>query len=363
MYFVGLSPNLRPYDSNLTNFYLWFKSPIGGKIMPPKYEERAKSRIKGFLKRFPDVLAKAEDAGFNESDTRTLVQEVLNTALGYDKFFEITSEFEIKGRYADFAVKLDNKIKFFIEVKAIGSKLTDKDIFQIQSYSASHNLPWMVLTNGRIWRCYHLTSGNPPDIEIVFEVDLLQAKEDLTEATNRLYLLSKEAVWRDAISDFWEVAKATSPTAIAQCLLSEGVLDEIRKELYRTTKQRIDNQTIWEVLTTQIIKGNILSQIIIPSKKARSSKKEVKKKSLPATCFAYVPDPNKPSTWKLRYRNPDGSVSPSHLAGAVAALSPGGFRGKKVNIPEKDLPKVKETLLSAYFEIGTPEKNIPPGIK
>jgi len=293
--------------------------------MPPKYEERAKSRIKGFLKRFPDVLAKAEDAGFNESDTRTLVQEVLNTALGYDKFFEITSEFEIKGRYADFAVKLE--------------------------------------TNGRIWRCYHLTSGNPPDIEIVFEVDLLQAKEDLTEATNRLYLLSKEAVWRDAISDFWEVAKATSPTAIAQCLLSEGVLDEIRKELYRTTKQRIDNQTIWEVLTTQIIKGNILSQIIIPSKKARSSKKEVKKKSLPATCFAYVPDPNKPSTWKLRYRNPDGSVSPSHLAGAVAALSPGGFRGKKVNIPEKDLPKVKETLLNAYFEIGTPEKNIPPGIK
>ena len=118
--------------------------------MPPKYEINAKNRIKTFLKKFSDVLKRAEDAGFNESDTRTLVLEILTSALGYDKFFEITGEFEIKGRYADFAIKLDNKVKFFVEVKAIGSKLSEKDLFQIQSYSASHNLNWMVLTNGRI---------------------------------------------------------------------------------------------------------------------------------------------------------------------------------------------------------------------
>ena len=187
--------------------------------MPPKYELNAKNRIKAFLRRFTDVLSKAEDAGFNESDTRTLVQETLNNALGYDRFFEISSEFEIKGRYADFAIKQDNKVKFFIEVKAIGSKLSEKDLFQIQSYSASHNLPWMVLTTGRLWRCYHLSSGTPPDLEEVFEVDLLEAKEKLNEVTEKLYLLSKEAIWRDTISEYWEIAKATSPSSIAQCLI------------------------------------------------------------------------------------------------------------------------------------------------
>ncbi|RKY02189.1 MAG: restriction endonuclease subunit R, partial [Spirochaetes bacterium] len=131
--------------------------------MPPKYEINAKNRIKSFLKKFGDIIKKAEDSGFNESDTRTLVLEVLTSALGYDKFFEITSEFEIKGRYADFAIKLDNKVKFFIEVKAIGSKLLERDLFQILSYSTGHNLQWMILTTGRIWKCYHITRGNPPE--------------------------------------------------------------------------------------------------------------------------------------------------------------------------------------------------------
>ena len=332
--------------------------------MPPKYEINAKNRIKTFLKKFADVIKKAEDAGFNESDTRTIVLEVLTSALGYDKFFEVTGEFEIKGRYADFAIKLDNKIKFFIEVKAIGSKLSEKDLFQIQSYSASHNLNWMVLTNGRIWKCYHLSQGNPPDVDEAFEADLLS--DDISDTTEKMYLLSKEAIWRDALSDYWQVARASSPTSIAECLLSDRVINEIRKEIYKTMKQKIENELIYEVLTTQIIKGNILSQIKLKPKSKKSEHKKNStplKKGLPAICFAYVPDETKPSTWKLRYRNPDGSVSPSHLAGAVAALSPGGFRGRRVEIPPEDLPEVKKKLLHAHREIGTPEDQIPPGIK
>lgn len=333
--------------------------------MPPKYEINAKNRIKSFLKKFGEVVKKAEDAGFNESDTRTIVLEVLTSALGYDKFFEITGEFEIKGRYADFAIKLDGKIKFFIEVKAIGSKLSERDLFQVQSYSASHNLCWMVLTNGRIWKCYHLSQGNPPEIDEAFELDIIE--DNVNDATEKLYLLSKEAVWRDALSDYWQVARASSPTSIAQCLLSDKVLDEIRREIYRTMKQKLDNSLIFETLTTQVIKGNILSQLKLkPTPQRRPlNKKNVSstRKGLPAICFAYVPDESKPSTWKLRYRNPDGTVSPSHLAGAVAALSPGGFRGRRVDIPLSALPKVKNRLLTAYREIGTPEDQIPPGIK
>jgi len=261
-------------------------------------------------------------------------------------------------------IAYDNKIKFFIEVKAIGSKLSEKDLFQIQSYSASHNLNWMVLTNGRIWKCYHLSQGNPPDVDEAFEADLLS--DDISDTTEKMYLLSKEAIWRDALSDYWQVARASSPTSIAECLLSDRVINEIRKEIYKTMKQKIENELIYEVLTTQIIKGNILSQIKLKPKSKKSENKKNStplKKGLPAICFAYVPDETKPSTWKLRYRNPDGSVSPSHLAGAVAALSPGGFRGRRVEIPPEDLPEVKKKLLHAHREIGTPEDQIPPGIK
>lgn len=294
--------------------------------MPPKYEEKAKARIRKVLKGFQDkgIIKWAEQQGLNESDTRSLVEDVLSNALGYEKLREITREFEVKGHRADFAIKLEGKPRFFIEVKAIGSQLSEKDLFQIQSYSASHNLSWMILTNGRFWKCYHLSSGSPPSVDPVFEVDLLALPEDMSDIAEKLYLLSKEAVWRDKLSDYWEEVKATSPELIAKCLLSEKVLTELKREVYRETKQRITADTLAEVLSTEVVRGSIVEQIpdsLNGVSEVPSPKRQKKKQKLPATCFAYVPDPNKPSTWKLKYRNPDGTVDARRLSAAVASLS------------------------------------------
>lgn len=334
--------------------------------VPPKYEERAKARIKNVLKDFQerDVINWAEQQGLNESDTRSLVEEVLSNALGYEKLREITREFEVKGRYADFAIKIDGKLKLFIEVKSIGSKLNEKDLFQVLSYSASYNLPWMILTNGRIWRCYHLSSGTPPQLELVFEVDLLVPTRELTEVIEKLYLLSKEAMWRDQLSDYWERAKASSPEIVTKCLFSENVVTELKREIYRVTKQRVTPDTLVKVLATQVLRGNLVEQVADQVKRYRKTsvqeKHKKKKRQLPASCFAYVPDPDKPTTWKLRYRNPDGSVDEKHLYAAVASLSPGGFRGRRVEIPDEHLPQVKEKLRQAYAELG---KEIPQGLQ
>ena len=46
----------------------------------------------------------------------------------------------------------------------------------------------------------------------------------------------------------------------------------------------------------------------------------------PATDFAYVPDPEKASTWKLRLSETrPGNVTRAQLGRAAAAFSPGGF--------------------------------------
>jgi len=57
--------------------------------------------------------------------------------------------------------------------------------------------------------------------------------------------------------------------------------------------------------------------------------------------YAYTPD-DTPSNWKLNI----GDVR--HVGGAVAALGPGGFRGKKVQIPEDALAGVKRKVLAAW---------------
>lgn len=66
--------------------------------------------------------------------------------------------------------------------------------------------------------------------------------------------------------------------------------------------------------------------------------------------YAYVPDPDEPSTWKLRlYDKPGDSTPSAALTGdATAALGPKGWRGHKVQIPEKDLAGVKAKVAAAY---------------
>ena len=66
----------------------------------------------------------------------------------------------------------------------------------------------------------------------------------------------------------------------------------------------------------------------------------------PASDFAYVPDPTKPSTWKLPI------FDASHAAAAKAALSSGGFRGNRVQIPSADLPGVRRKVNAANEKFG-----------
>ena len=82
----------------------------------------------------------------------------------------------------------------------------------------------------------------------------------------------------------------------------------------------------------------------------------------PASAYAYVPDPKKPSTWKLRvknYKNGKLVLDRSQLGKAAAAFSPGGYRGQKVQLPSGDVKKVKNKLVKFYKQLGVSTKEIP----
>lgn len=80
----------------------------------------------------------------------------------------------------------------------------------------------------------------------------------------------------------------------------------------------------------------------------------------PADAYAYVPDPEKPSEWKLRlWEDPQKKVTRVQLGRATAALSPGGFRGQKVEIPRDDLPAVKRKIRAEYRKLDVADEDIP----
>lgn len=80
----------------------------------------------------------------------------------------------------------------------------------------------------------------------------------------------------------------------------------------------------------------------------------------PAAAFAYAPDPEKSSDWKLRlWEDPDKKVTRAQVGRAAAALSPGGFRGQKVEIPAADLSAVKRKIRAAYRSLDVADEDIP----
>lgn len=84
----------------------------------------------------------------------------------------------------------------------------------------------------------------------------------------------------------------------------------------------------------------------------------------PAAAFAYTPDKELPSGWKLRlWEDPEKKVTRTQLGRAAAALSPGGFRGQKVEIPSADLPAVKRKIRVEYSKLDVPDEEIPRWVK
>ncbi len=85
----------------------------------------------------------------------------------------------------------------------------------------------------------------------------------------------------------------------------------------------------------------------------------------PSSDYAYCPDPDKPSEWKLRLTSTPGGEPDSGIVGAACAALGKGFRGQKVEIPAADLPGVKAKVRAAWKK-ANPDKDpdeMPPVIK
>jgi hypothetical protein len=80
--------------------------------------KKVAERLVAGLKRYQPILAAAKARDVGETDTVTIVKDMLADIFGYDKYSELTSEYAIRGTYCDLAIKLDAKLSTLIEVKA-----------------------------------------------------------------------------------------------------------------------------------------------------------------------------------------------------------------------------------------------------
>jgi hypothetical protein len=154
------------------------------------------------IPKYQRILKKAKDRDVNESDTVTIIADVLSSVFGYDKYTEITSEQAIRGTYCDLAIKLNNKIKYLIEVKAVGIDLKDNHLRQAINYGAHSGIQWTILTNGINWEIYSIKFAQPLSYELVCRFDFTLINPKKQEDQEKIYLLCKEGIISAAIEEY-----------------------------------------------------------------------------------------------------------------------------------------------------------------
>ncbi len=217
--------------------------------------KRVVDRVAANLKTFQNVLAAQKSRDVSEADTVTLVKDVAAAIFGYDKYAELTSEHAIRGTYCDLAVKIDGKISFLIEVKAIGLDLKDGHVKQAIDYAANQGVEWVVLTNAIEWRLYHVLFKKPIDKHQVACFNLMECNAKNEAHLECIYLLTREGFTKSAMVEYRDKKDATSRYMLAAILLkSEAVQSAIRREIRRVSDISVGEDVIDKMLREEVIK-------------------------------------------------------------------------------------------------------------
>ncbi len=122
--------------------------------------------IKTRYRAFSPLLKRAMQDNPNESQSRLLLDRILQDVLGY-ALNEIKTEQKIQGRIADYVLAPSGVDTLVIEAKRLGAGLRDKQIFQATSYAAYAGVRWAVLTNVVNWQIYRVSTEDKVQADLV----------------------------------------------------------------------------------------------------------------------------------------------------------------------------------------------------
>ena len=223
---------------------------------------KVKTRLIDGVKRFKPIVVKARDKDVNESDTVAIITDMLSDVFGYEKYSDITSEFAIKKTYCDLAIKIGDQPRLLLEAKAAGLNLKEQYIKQAVDYGSNSGVEWVVLTNSVHWMVYRIIFGKPVVSELVYDFDFTQINPKKDADLEMLFYLTKEAIAKSGksyLDEFHSHKQILNKYTISQVLLSEPVLDSIRKTIKKISPDaKGTNEEIYQIINDEIIKRDVL---------------------------------------------------------------------------------------------------------
>jgi len=240
-----------------------------------KLDKETRSAIKE-ARELIEEIAKADG---NEAETRRRVERIFASLMGYDVFKHVTREEAVAGAggtdYCDFAIHIDEgdaeKPTIMVEIKAVNVDLMPKHLKQISSYAINKGTEWVILTNGKEWRLYHVSFGQPPQPKLMDSWNLLS--DDPAILAEKFSLVGYKSVKKGALGDVWRKANVLTPENVVAILVSEQSIKLVRRELRKTTGVLVSPEEVVGAIR-RILNENALTEmgavrISLPERKRR----------------------------------------------------------------------------------------------
>jgi len=209
-------------------------------------KEEAKEKIKQIIEKFEKLNSEGKLKGLNEENTKSWFIEPLFNALGWDIHSEeVTKEERVSKGRADYAFRLNDVIRFFLEAKALKEDLNElKFARQTIEYGWNKGITWAVLTDFEGMKVFNC-EWNEKDLwrNVLFDLNYKQFLEEF----DKLWLLSKESFQNDEIGKYADkIGKRIPRRKISDYLLSEFIdwrtklLSGLKKEYQKYSEEERD---------------------------------------------------------------------------------------------------------------------------
>ena len=194
-----------------------------------------------------EALAKMDG---NEAETRARVRHIFGTIMGYDVYKHVTAEYAIytagETVHCDIAVQLDHKESsgpaLLVELKRVNMDLTSKHLRQAASYAIDIGCEWVLLTNSKEWKLYHISFGKPPQTKLIDSWNLIN--DDLAILAGKFNLIGYKNIKRGGLAQLWEKANVLTAQNILKVILSEESIKLIRRDLKKATEVTVSPEEI-----------------------------------------------------------------------------------------------------------------------
>jgi len=250
----------------------------------PKISKEQRKAIRDAQKMIEQVMK----MDGNEAETRRRVERIFENVMGYDVLKHLSRERAVRGpgetEYVDFAIHTepgtDARPNIMVELKKVGIDLSKKHLKQVTSYAIDAGCEWILLTNGREWKIYHVEFGQPPKVEILDSWNLLE--DETSKLVEKFEIISYRSVRRHELDKTWRRVKVLAPKSLLTAICTEDTFRSIKRNLRKNTGILVNNEEIHTGISKLLNEagGIAMSKIKVAKTPQPARKRKVKKEEV-----------------------------------------------------------------------------------